>query len=64
MSQPIPVQETDTKLAEKQVNTQTQTAESKPLEETQEQINWKKFRETREKERKEKEAADKRAAEK
>lgn len=62
MTQPVQVQETETKLAENQVNTQTQSIESKPAEETQEQINWKKFRETREKERKEKEAAEKRAA--
>lgn len=35
-----------------------------PVEETQEQINWKKFREQREVERKQKEAAEKRANEK
>ncbi len=61
MTQPIPL-ESETKLADPVVNKQEIQAESKPVEETQEQINWKKFRETRERERKEKEASDKRAA--
>lgn len=63
MTQPIPL-ESETKLADPVVNKQANETESKPVEETQEQINWKKFRETRERERKEKEASDKRAADK
>lgn len=39
-------------------------AAAQPEQETQEQINWKKFREAREQERKQKEAAEKRASEK
>lgn len=61
MTQPAQILESETKLAETHDNKQPIIADSKPAEETQEQINWKKFRETRERERKEKEAADKRA---
>jgi len=64
MSEPAQVKETETKVAEVADNKQAVVVEKAQPEETQEQINWKKFRETRERERKEKEAADKRAAEK
>lgn len=45
-------------------NPVAENAQSPKVEETQEQINWRKFREQREIERKQKEAAEKRAAEK
>ena len=64
MTQPAQVNEPVAKVSEPLDNKQVTSSETKPVEETQEQINWKKFRETRERERKEKEAADKRAAEK
>ena len=60
MTQPAQSLESETKVID--VTVTKQELESKRAEETQEQINWKKFRETREKERKEKEAAEKRAA--
>ena len=53
------------KLAEPVADTQAQQKQSSnPPEETQEQINWKRFRQERERERKEKLDADRRAAEK
>lgn len=59
--------ENETKTPEVE-NIQTEVKEASPTipvqEETQDQINWKKFREAREKERKEKIAAEKRAEEK
>ncbi len=63
--------ETENKLPETD-NTQTVNKQTTPVtpatpvveQETQEQINWKKFREAREIERKQKEAAEKRANEK
>lgn len=64
MTQPAQSLESETKLTEIQDNKQAIPVETKPIEETVEQINWKKFRETRERERKEKEASDKRAADK
>lgn len=60
----------DTKVpdAEQKIQAVQQTTPvaeaSKPVEETQEQINWRKFRQERERERKEKAESDKRLAEK
>lgn len=50
--------------AQEALVTDTIKEEKKPQEESQEQINWKKFREAREKERKEKEAAERELAKK
>lgn len=47
-----------------QTNVETATENTAPIEETQDQVNWKRFREAREKERKEKIVAEKRVLEK
>lgn len=66
MSDETITQDSKTVIEEKVENTQVQ-AEAAPVvveQETEQQINWKKFREQREIERKQKEAAEKRAQEK
>lgn len=72
MTEQVQVKESETKLTETPTTEQLKSATSQqenkseppPSEETQQQINWRKFRQEREKERKEKLDSDRRAAEK
>lgn len=63
-TQEVTIAENKEVVQQENTSKTVENSQVQKVEETQEQINWKKFREQREIERKQKEAAEKRAAEK